>query len=595
MQWFKNLKLFNKLLLSFLVCSIMTLAVGAYSLTRIIGLRDVVRVTYEDNLRSIQLLGQAAQRQCVHSRVYVRLPSMKDAKLRKEAESRAGKHWDKMLGYMEEYRALPRTPEEDAYLARVDSTFGPYLASLEKMNAILATGNVDSAAVFSNDAARKASNAVEVAYDSLAAAVERQAKAYNDNAADKAAEATWIVVALIAFSGLAAILLGLYVTAVIAAQLGGDPTYAAEIVRRVAEGDYDVDVRLRKGDRTSLLSDMSRMCSGLLSQLGGRPDYALEVVQRVAQGELAVDVKTRPGDDTSILAAMKQMIEKLLSVVKEIRDSADALVAASEQVSSSAQSLSQGATEQAANVEETSAAVEEISATVAQNAENAKVTDGIASKSAQQAKEGGEAVRETVAAMRQIAQKIVIIDDIAYQTNLLALNAAIEAARAGEHGKGFAVVASEVRKLAERSQVAAQEIGTVAGGSVMLAEHVGKLLDDLVPSIRRTADLVQEIAAASKEQTVGLSQINGSISQLSSTTQSTASASEQLSSTSEEMSAQAASLQDSIRYFETGESRSSVVQKGARRPTERLRPTAQSSKRGEAQRRRDDDQHFERF
>ena len=595
MQWFRNLRLSRKLIIAFLFCSVVTVAVGAYSLVTIVGLRGAVRATYSDNLRSIQLLGQAAQRQCVHSRVYVRLPSMKDSAVRRDAEERAGKHWDRMQGYMDEYRKMPLSEAEQERLKELDETFPPYLESLVHLKEILAKGDLDSASNYSNGAARKASNAVEAAFDSLAAVSELEAKAFNDRAEADARKALWIVLSLVVLSALAAVSMGVYVTAVISSQLGGDPTYAAEIVRRVADGDFDVQVELRKGDATSLLADMSKMCANLMSQLGGRPEYALDVVRRIAQGDLAVEVETRPGDKSSVLAAMRQMTEKLLAVVREIRESADSLVAASDQVASASQSLSQGATEQAANVEETSAAVEEISSTVAQNAENAKVTDSIASRSAQSAKEGGDAVKETVAAMRQIAHKIVIIDDIAYQTNLLALNAAIEAARAGEHGKGFAVVASEVRKLAERSQVAAQEIGSVASNSVTLAERAGGLLDELVPSIRKTADLVQEIAAASKEQTAGLSQINSSISQLSTTTQNTASASEQLSSTSEEMSAQAASLQDVMRYFDTGDAaaaRDAAPGRGQRKVSGRKAG-------GSAIRRdphvRDEDASFERF
>ncbi len=288
---------------------------------------------------------------------------------------------------------------------------------------------------------------------------------------------------------------------------------------------------------------------GLLKQLGGEPDYAADIARAVADGDLTVDVALRPGDNSSLLFAMRGMVEKLAQTIGEVRSAADSLSAASEQVSATSQSLAQASSEQAASLEETSASIEQMSASINQNTENAKVTDGIASKSATDANDGGQAVRATVEAMKSIADKIGIVDDIAYQTNLLALNAAIEAARAGDHGKGFAVVAAEVRKLAERSQVAAQEIGELATTSVKTAEKAGNLLQEMVPSIRKTAELVQEITAASEEQSGGAGQINTAMSQISQTTQQNASASEELSATAEEMSGQAEQLQRLVGLF----------------------------------------------
>lgn len=285
------------------------------------------------------------------------------------------------------------------------------------------------------------------------------------------------------------------------------------------------------------------------SQIGGEPLAVMSALHQIAQGDLTVTVPVKARDRSSVLFSTKQLMSTWISVIGDVSGAASALAVASEEISSSSQSLSQSATQQASNVEETSHSVEKIVKMVEKNANNARVTNEIAGESARAAKEGGEVVKETVDAMKQIASKINIIDDIAYQTNLLALNAAIEAARAGENGKGFAVVAAEIRKLAERSQIAAQEIIFVAENSVFLAEKAGELLGQIVPSISKTADLVHEITDASREQLQEIEQINLSVNQMASTTQLTASASHELSSTSEEMSAQAMQLKEMMDFF----------------------------------------------
>jgi methyl-accepting chemotaxis protein len=245
--------------------------------------------------------------------------------------------------------------------------------------------------------------------------------------------------------------------------------------------------------------------------------------------------------------------ENLTRIMEEVRAAADALTGAANQVSSTAQALSQAASEQAASVEQASASIDTMSASISQNSDNAKVTDGMATRTSKEGVDGGDAVSRTVMAMKQIAAQIGIVDDIAYQTNLLALNAAIEAARAGEHGKGFAVVAAEVRKLAERSQEAAKEISHLAANSVFTAERAGELLEQIVPSIQKTSELVQEIAAASAEQSESVVEISGAMGQLSKATQQNAAASEELAATSEELSAQAEQLQETVAFFKTGD------------------------------------------
>jgi methyl-accepting chemotaxis protein len=323
---------------------------------------------------------------------------------------------------------------------------------------------------------------------------------------------------------------------------------------------------------------------------------AVGVANSLAGGDLTVRIKVDSKDETGqLLASMQAMTEKLSQVIGEVRGSADALSSASEEVSATAQSMSQASSEQAASVEETSASVEQMSASINQNADNAKVTNGMADNASTQANEGGKAVKDTVAAMKSIADKIGIIDDIAYQTNLLALNAAIEAARAGEHGKGFAVVAAEVRKLAERSQVAAQEIGEVAKGSVDLAEKAGKLLDEIVPAITKTSDLVQEIAAASEEQSSGVGQINTAMSQLNQITQQNASSSEELAATAEEMSSQAENLQQLVGFFRVDGAASAPVARTASKVVAAQAPKAKPAMHKPLASARVDESHFQRF
>jgi methyl-accepting chemotaxis protein len=279
-----------------------------------------------------------------------------------------------------------------------------------------------------------------------------------------------------------------------------------------------------------------------------------EVLNDMSNGDMTARVKQEfVGDYVMIKTASNAMAEKLQTIVTRVNSGVSEIASASTQVSASSQSLSQGATEQASSLEETSAALEEMTGSVAESAKNAQKTNDLAEEASKMSVEGGEAVTKTVAAMVLISEKISIIEDIVYQTNLLALNAAIEAARAGEHGKGFAVVAAEVRKLAKRSQIAAQEISTITTDSVKISERAGQLIGSVVPKIEETAKLIKDIANAAKEQDIGLGQISTAMGQLDQVTQTNAASSQEMASASEELNGQANSLAQMMSFFKVSE------------------------------------------
>jgi len=344
-----------------------------------------------------------------------------------------------------------------------------------------------------------------------------------------------------AFVTLIALIIAMIIAVTVTRSITGPILEAVTVSEKLALGDTEQTLKVRGKDETAqLLASMQKMIDANTS--------IAAAASSIAAGDLGVTVTPRSERDV-LGRSLSRMITRLVEIIGEVRSAASSLATAAGQVSSTAQGVSSGNSQQAAAVQETTASLEQMNASIAQNADNSRQTETMASKGSRDAQESGTAVRETVDAMKLIAEKISIVEEIAYQTNLLALNAAIEAARAGEHGRGFAVVATEVRKLAERSQTSSREISGLASNSVRVADRSGTLLSELVPSIRRTAELVQDVAAASNEQAAGVAQINQSLAQVDQVTQRNASAAEELAATAEEMAAQAEGLQNLVSFF----------------------------------------------
>ena len=503
MKWFYDMKIGTKLTAAFVITGVITGVVGFVGISSMGRIADLSASSYAKETMGIVYLKQADLELIHMARAEKNLLLSSTSEEREKYRGSLSQYSGLVDENMEKARPLIHTDEGKALLAKFDSEWKD---RKEVVDQILALASKDrpeqkrESVELSFGLGRQRADAVENALSQLVDVKENNAKKVAAQTEDTYHSSRVFMLAMVAGGMLIGIGLGVFISRSIARPLG----QLADAAKEIAHGDLNQEVEYVGGDEVGSLAESFRALIGSLTQTVG-----------------------------------------------EIRTIAGEVAAASQSISTASVQVSKGASSQAAAAEEASSSMEEMVSNIKQNADNAQQTDKIANKSAKDAQESGKSVLEAVSAMKEIANKISIIEEIARQTNLLALNAAIEAARAGEHGKGFAVVAAEVRKLAERSQKAAGEINLLSGTTVTVSEKSGELLNKLVPDIQRTAELVQEISAASREQDTGAEQINKALQQLEQVIQQNASAAEEMASTTEELSAQSEQLVSALGFFRT--------------------------------------------
>ena len=579
---------------------LLTMALGGLAIVKMSDINDASTVIAENWLPSVDVVNRInTSTSDLRILQYRHVASLEEAEMRAvEAEV------DSLLASLDQqratYEALISSPEERAIYDQFSDKFKQYLSAHERMLA-LSRQNLNEQAVAALNEARAVYDDFSSDMLDLVNLNKAGGEAASATASADYESARTIVLSMIAFALLLGVAIAVLVSRSILKQLGGEPDYTVSIIREIAVGNLAVEVNTAKGDTTSLLANAKAMIANLKAAAGVADQIAAgdlsaqpkplsdkdtlgislkqmvenlrqsaSVADKIAAGDLTVEPKPLSDKDT-LGIALQSMVQRLRGIISDALSAAHHVSSGSRQLSASSEELSQGATEQASSTEEASSSMEEMASNIKQNADNANQTETIARQSAKDAEASGEAVGKAVKAMETIAEKILIVQEIARQTDLLALNAAVEAARAGEHGRGFAVVASEVRKLAERSQAAAQQISGLSGDTVKAAQQAGDMLTKLVPDIQKTAELVSEISNASREQNAGAAQINLAIQQLDKVTQQNTSAAEEMASTSEELASQAEQLQHAIAYFRLDQAHSEAS--ASRKPVAAMKKT----------------------
>ena len=557
---------------------LLTMALGGLAIVKMSDINDASTVIAENWLPSVDVVNRInTSTSDLRILQYLHVASLDEAEMR-AVEGEVETLLTSLNQQRATYEALISSPEERAIYDQFSDKFKQYLSAHERMLA-LSRQNLNEQAVAALNEARAVYDDFSSDMLDLVNMNKAGGEAASATASADYESARTIVLSMIAFALLLGVAIAVLVSRSILKQLGGEPDYTVSIIREIAIGNLSVEVATAKGDTTSLLANAKAMIANLkgaagvadqiaagdlsaqpkplsdkdtlgisLKQMVENLRQSASVADKIAAGDLTVEPKPLSDKDT-LGIALQSMVQRLRGIISDALSAAHHVSSGSRQLSASSEELSQGATEQASSTEEASSSMEEMASNIKQNADNANQTETIARQSAKDAEASGEAVGKAVKAMETIAEKILIVQEIARQTDLLALNAAVEAARAGEHGRGFAVVASEVRKLAERSQAAAQQISGLSGDTVKAAQQAGDMLTRLVPDIQKTAELVSEISNASREQNAGSAQINTAIQQLDKVTQQNTSAAEEMASTSEELASQAEQLQHAIAYF----------------------------------------------